>query len=83
MRTFLRTAATLVPILIALWIPVVPVRCSVCQHTVFRTDVASLLFGGHGHVMHAVCSTEVAQANPSRRAWFDIDFHQAVPSHDL
>ena len=36
---------------VALWANVLPVRCSYCERILFRTDIASVLFGGHGEMM--------------------------------
>ena len=55
MKRFLIISAVLAVSFVAVWINVLPVRCTGCDCIVFRTDIASSLFGGHGDVTHLGC----------------------------
>lgn len=51
MKRFLITAAVLAVTFVVLWVDFLPVRCSHCEHVLFRTDITSMLFGGHGEIV--------------------------------
>ena len=68
MKRFLITAAALAVTFVALWVDFLPVRCTHCDRVHFRTDLTTLLFGGHGEVvdLHAPAiqtSTAIAGEN--------------------
>jgi hypothetical protein len=48
MKRLLLVSAVMALTLVAFSIDFVPVRCSLCNRILFRTDITSLLFGGHG-----------------------------------
>ena len=55
MKKFLVSAIILGTLLVASWIDFIPIRCEGCQGLLFRTDIASMIFGGHGEVYHQRC----------------------------
>lgn len=48
MKRLLIIAAVLAVSFVVLWVDFLPVRCTFCDKLIFRTDVSSVLFGGHG-----------------------------------
>ena len=73
MKRFVITAAVLVVTFVALWIDVLPVRCSQCDRVHFRTDIMTMLCGGYGEVwdLHAPVvqtSTAIAGENLETQA---------------
>jgi len=64
MKRFLVISAALAVAIIALWIDFLPVKCDVCGDNVFRTDITSTCFGGHGTVVHLDCCPELIAAQP-------------------
>lgn len=65
MKRFLITTAVLAVTFVALWVNFLPVRCTGCNSILFRSSIASAMFGGHGDVVHARCFVAPEDLVPS------------------
>jgi hypothetical protein len=55
MKKFVAGSVVLGMLFVFAWIDFLPVPCDTCGKVVFRTDLTSLAFGGHGVVVHQSC----------------------------
>ncbi len=73
MKRFLLVSAVLALLIVALQAYVLPVQCNVCDDVLFRTNMTSVMFGGHGTCVHANCCPAFTHTPvvPLRRVMLD------------